>query len=172
MFIHAHGGTGLTEQEVEQFYEMFVDYVKNMVIEITETEQNDEYTIGFKHKIAKRTSASIAIDDYGSGYNSELSLLFFRPDIVKVDMEIIRGIDKDENRAALLKNLISYARHRNIKVLAEGVETKEELRAVVNFGVDYLQGYYLSRPDSLPKDLTDKQKLEIAQLRKNYLRGQ
>lgn len=83
------------------------------------------------------------------------------PDYVKIDMSIVRGIDKDENRQKILKNLISYSNERNIKVIAEGVEMKGEMETLINLGVDYMQGYYISKPSFIPEDISDKIKKEL-----------
>ncbi|NCB75153.1 MAG: EAL domain-containing protein [Clostridia bacterium] len=165
VFINSIGGTMLSGEERMQFYEKFYDYMKNLVIEITEADQNDDDIIGMKRDMARQWNAQIAVDDYGSGYNSELSLLYFQPDIVKVDMTIVQGVDHDEDRLNILKNLIQYAHQRDIRVVAEGVQTKEEMQTVVACGVDYVQGYYLAKPDYLPRDITAKQKQEIGRMK-------
>ncbi|NCA99330.1 MAG: bifunctional diguanylate cyclase/phosphodiesterase [Clostridia bacterium] len=165
VFINSIGGVVLADQELERFQETFYDLIKNLVIEITETDQDDESTIRIKRQMARLWRAQIAIDDFGSGYNSELSLLFFQPDIVKVDRAIVQGVDSDPDRQVILKNLITYARQRQIRVLAEGIETREELQEVIACGVDYVQGYYLGRPDFVPRGLTDRQVLEIGEYR-------
>nr|WP_243464336.1 EAL domain-containing protein [Clostridioides difficile] len=103
----------------------------------------------------------IALDDFGTGYNGDAVLLYIMPDYVKIDMSIVRGIDKDENRQKILKNLISYSNERNIKVIAEGVETKGEMETLINLGVDYMQGYYISKPSFIPEDISDKIKKEL-----------
>ena len=98
-----------------------------------------------KHR-AQLWNAQLALDDYGTGFNSEAVLMEYAPDLVKVDVSIIRGIDADPDRRDLLNSLIGYAGTRNIRVLAEGVETAAELETVIACGVDYIQGYYIARP--------------------------
>ena len=91
----------------------------------------------------------------------KLYFLAITPDFVKIDMEIVRGIDKDLNRQQISKNLISYAKQRNIKIVAEGVETKEELEKLIEFGVDYIQGYYFSKPEFIPPEISEELVREI-----------
>ena len=80
----------------------------------------------------------IALDDYGTGYNGEATLLDLMPNYVKVDMSIIRGLDRDVNRREFYEGLVVYFRSRKIKILAEGVETREEMEALIECGTDYM----------------------------------
>ena len=89
------------------------------------------------------------------------------PDYVKIDMSIVQNIDEDINRQKLLQNLVTYFKERKIKIIAEGVETASELHALIRFGVDYVQGYYLGRPNIQPQKLTDEQVAEILSLNKD-----
>ncbi len=161
VFINSIGGVSLTEAEMETFHEKYYDYVKNLVIEITETERDDDESIRIKRQAADKWKAMIAIDDYGSGYNGAVSLLNFQPHILKVDISIIKGVDHDGERLSLLKNIIQYAKQRNIRVLAEGVDTGEELKTVIDCGVDLVQGFYLSAPGFVPRDISSKLRHEI-----------
>jgi EAL domain-containing protein (putative c-di-GMP-specific phosphodiesterase class I) len=92
----------------------------------------------------------VALDDVGSGYASLNLLALLKPDIIKIDMELIRGIHADAHRQAVFKALVGIARDLEIQVLAEGVETGEELAYVVNEGADLVQGYLFARPAPLP----------------------
>lgn len=148
VFLNSIANKILEDKDVKKFEKQFNSYLNRIVMEITESEPlHIEYT---KKKVEyiKKWNGMIAIDDYGSGYNSELTLLHLSPDLVKVEKDIICGIDKDKNRQTLLKNLLSYAKERNIIVLAEGVETKEEAELLIDYGVDLLQGYYIAKPNS------------------------
>jgi len=146
VFINSIGSQILTDSDLEEFREKYADYLKFLVIELTETDPLDSQHTKTKIEIARSNNSMIAIDDFGSGYNCESSLIFFSPDFIKVDMAIVKNIDKDANCRNILENIIQYAKKRNIKVLAEGVETKEEMETLVQCGVDYLQGYYFGRP--------------------------
>lgn len=92
----------------------------------------------------------IALDDIGSGYSSLNNLSKLDPNYIKVDLEIIRDIDKNNLQQAIFEALVSIAKRSNIKVLAEGVETKEELDFVVSRGADFVQGYYFAKPTEKP----------------------
>ena len=118
----------------------------------------------YKEALAQRFGARLAIDDFGSGYNGETSLLDYRADFVKLDMEIVRDIDSVKDRRDIAMNLISFAHDRGIRVIAEGVETEAELRELVSLGVDYLQGYLLARPAPEPHDIPEDVKRLIRSL--------
>ena len=80
--------------------------------------------------------------------------------MVKVDISLVRGIDADPDRLTLVQNLIHYAKKRNILVVAEGVETRQELETLIACKVDYLQGFYLARPSyeatAIPEDVQEE----------------
>ena len=107
----------------------------------------------YKEALAHRFGARLAIDDFGSGYNGETSLLDYRADFVKIDMGIVRDIDTVKDHQDIAKSLISYAHDRGISVVAEGIETEAELRRIIKRGADYLQGYLLGRPQAAPQDV-------------------
>lgn len=109
-------------------------------------------------------SGMFALDDYGSGYNTEINLLNLNPKYIKIDLTIVRDIDKDFDKQQLVSNIVEYAHQREAYIIAEGIETKEELLKVLELGVDYLQGYYLSYPQSNPQEVFD----ESIQTIKNY----
>jgi EAL domain-containing protein (putative c-di-GMP-specific phosphodiesterase class I) len=87
-----------------------------------------------------------AIDDFGAG-NSGLNLLAdFQPDLVKLDMGLIRGIDQSRSRQSIVRGTVAICDELSIRVVAEGVETGDELRACADLGISLVQGYYLARP--------------------------
>jgi EAL domain-containing protein (putative c-di-GMP-specific phosphodiesterase class I) len=99
----------------------------------------------------------IAIDDAGAGYASMRHILNLEPNLVKLDISLTRGIDKDRKRRALASALIAFARETDVGIIAEGVETSEELLTLQSLGVKRAQGYYLARPKplaELPRAMT------------------
>lgn len=143
-FINSIGNQILTDEDLDYLESRYRDILPRVITEITESEEFSLDIVSKKKTIVHRWNAKMAIDDFGTGFNSENVLISLAPDIVKVDISIIHNIDVDVDRQALLKNLISYAKARNIKVLAEGVETAGELKTVITFGVDYIQGFYIA----------------------------
>ena len=159
-FVNSIASQSLTGSDITALEDLYGPYLERVVMEITEQEPWDNERTRFKIRTAKRWGGQLAIDDFGSGYNSESLLIFLSPDIVKVDIAIVHDIDRDGDRLSLLENLLSYAHSRGIKVLAEGVETRAEMETLVARGVDYLQGYYVARPQ-----------LEIAPVEPDVLRA-
>ncbi len=130
------------------------------MVEITEQfDKTDEQMESFVEYIDGR-GWQYAIDDYGSGNSNIVNLLKFKPNLIKIDRFLITGVEKDENKQMFVKNIIEFAKNNDIKVIAEGVETREELVTMINFGVDLIQGYYTARPstDVLAEIPEDKRK--------------
>ena len=122
-----------------------------LVFEVVETERVGDFE-HLKHILDfyRQAGYRVALDDVGSGYASLNLLATLKPDIIKVDMEIVRGIDADPQRQAVFRALVGIARELGIEVLAEGIETAGELAYVVSEGADLLQGYLLARPAPQP----------------------
>ena len=98
----------------------------------------------------------IALDDYGSGYSNNDVLVSTELDFVKLDMSIIHDIHMLPARQRLVKGIIDYCHENHIKVIAEGIELKKEMEEVIRLGTDYVQGYYLARPQENIQDMNDK----------------
>ncbi len=106
-------------------------------------------------------SGMFALDDYGSGYNSEKNLLELSPAFTKIDISIIRSIDASRDRQEIVSNMVTYAHQRNMQVVAEGVETPRELETVIDLGVDLIQGFFISRPVAVPPMEITAEALEL-----------
>lgn len=94
----------------------------------------------------RQEGARVALDDLGSGHTSLSYLAELRPDIVKLDRGLVRGLHCSEPTFRLVRSLIEYAHDLGIQVVAEGIEQAEELAAVQEAGADLVQGYFLGRP--------------------------
>ena len=88
----------------------------------------------------------VAVDDLGAGYAGLLSLLHLRPDVVKLDMQLIRDVDQDSRRQKLVRMVLSGCRDLAVDVIVEGVETREERDALTALGCDLMQGYFFGYP--------------------------
>lgn len=124
-----------------------------IVAEILESEDAASADITQKYGAMKKGGAKIALDDFGTGYNNEYTLLALQPDIIKIDRSIISGCNIDASRRMIINNLVKLSHSKNILVVAEGVETQEEMETVIACGVDLLQGYYISYPLFEPEPL-------------------
>jgi EAL domain-containing protein (putative c-di-GMP-specific phosphodiesterase class I) len=87
-----------------------------------------------------------AIDDFGAGYSGLALLVDFQPDIIKLDMGILRGIDTDSVRQRIVRGVLSICHDLGIRVVAEGIETKGERDFFIAHGVSLMQGYFFARP--------------------------
>ena len=148
LFVNSIASEYMTDEECREFRQRYLDIRSQLVLEITEQELFSKEAL--ERKTSKGFLGAVALDDYGSGYNSEKSLLALSPKYIKVDMVIIRDIDTDIDKQQIVANIVKYAHQRGIYIVAEGVETAEELKKVLELEVDLLQGYYLSRPAATP----------------------
>lgn len=89
---------------------------------------------------------SIAIDDFGYGYSSLSLFCETAPEFIKIDISLIKGINKDLFKKNMVKSLVQIASSTNTKLIAEGIETKEDLLCLIELGVAYGQGFFLGRP--------------------------
>ncbi len=120
---------------------------ERIVLEITEKEAINDFDL-FKRTLLhyNRQGFKVAIDDAGAGHNSLRAVTEVRPHFIKLDMALVRDIDRDRAKNALVSAIIMFARRIDARVLAEGIETVEELSSLIEIGVDYGQGYLLARP--------------------------
>lgn len=121
---------------------------KSIIFEITEKNVITDIN-SFKSTIVyyKSQDYSIAIDDAGSGYSGLNLISDVNPHFIKLDINLIRGINKDRLKFSLVKGMVEFSKASNISIIAEGIETYEELETVINLGVQYGQGYYFQKPE-------------------------
>ena len=118
-----------------------------IVIEITEHElaaEDGALEEGLQRLRAR--GARIAVDDAGSGYAGLKQLMRVQPDVIKLDRALIEGINNDGAKTALVEFFVMFARRVGAGICTEGIETVDELRTLINLGVNYGQGYLLGRP--------------------------
>jgi diguanylate cyclase (GGDEF)-like protein len=121
--------------------------LSGIVIEITEHElaaEDGALEEGLARLRAR--GARIAVDDCGAGYAGLKQLMRAQPDVIKLDRSLIESIHTDKAKTALVEFFVMFARRVGAAVCSEGIETVDELRALVNLGVNYGQGYLLGRP--------------------------
>lgn len=142
------------------------DYIKDAIsisgctphqleIEITESIIMTNNTIALQQLEAlQNIGISVAIDDFGTGYSSLGQLKNFPVNKLKIDRTFIDNLTDGLNDRAIIKAIISLAKTLNLKVIAEGIETAEQLAILIEEGCDYGQGYFLGRP--IPKNEFEK----------------
>ena len=120
---------------------------KFLMLEITEssTMHDVDYTVSTL-SVLKEMGIQIALDDFGTGYSSLSYLKRFPLDMLKIDRTFVKGVPDDRDDAAIITAIIALAHSLENKVIAEGVETKEQLKFLKGLACDQMQGFYLSRP--------------------------
>ena len=119
---------------------------RDTVIEITEQVPVESYAglrVALDHL---RGHVRVAVDDAGAGYAGLRHILEIRPEIVKLDIALVRNVNADPARRALISSMVSFAAETNCSLVAEGVETDAELSTLRGLGVTYGQGYLFGRP--------------------------
>ena len=119
----------------------------NIMFEFTEVEKIEdnshvERVVSYYQELGFKT----ATDDFGSGYSGLNLLADFQTDIIKLDMALIRDIDKDTKRQTIVRNCLNMFEELNITALAEGIETVEEYHWLKSVGIELMQGYLFAKP--------------------------
>jgi PAS domain S-box-containing protein len=125
---------------------ILTDAHRPVVLEITEHVQISDYP-GLRRELQHLgPSVRVAVDDAGAGYASFRHILELAPDFVKIDLDLVRGVDAEPARQALIAGMGYFAVKRKLRLVAEGIETRTELDALQALAVPYGQGYLLGRP--------------------------
>lgn len=134
-------------QTIKQALSNFDIKPEQLEIEITESGlmQNEQHAVELLNQI-KSLGVRIALDDFGTGYSSLAYLLKFPIDTLKIDRTFIRDIDSHPESLKVLESIIGLAKSLNLHVVAEGVETKEQLDLLLQRKCNYIQGFYFARP--------------------------
>jgi PAS domain S-box-containing protein len=132
------------------FLDCFVDGAERITVELTEHLHVDDYE-GFTAKLGplRRAGGTVAIDDFGAGYASLRHILKVRPEWIKLDISLTERIDENQVAHALATALVSFAEDVGVQVIAEGIETEEQLDALQEIGFRYGQGFYFGVPAPL-----------------------
>lgn len=121
--------------------------LERIIFEVTEGEQiEDGPWFAEILREYKRCGFKTAIDDFGAGYAGLKLLADFQPDLIKIDMDLIRHVDADPARQAIVRNLVRMCAEMSIEVIAEGIETVAERDFLHKAGIHLMQGYLFARP--------------------------
>jgi EAL domain-containing protein (putative c-di-GMP-specific phosphodiesterase class I) len=117
-------------------------------LEITESAAFSYFSlcVGVLKEICSRGGAFLVVDDLGAGHSNLKRIVDLEPHVVKLDLALVRGIEKSRRQQILVRQVVSLCRELGARVVAEGIETEEELRAVMDTGAHYGQGYLFARP--------------------------
>jgi EAL domain-containing protein (putative c-di-GMP-specific phosphodiesterase class I) len=134
----------LVSSQIQELFRQRDDY-GNMVLEVSERDIL-EPGVGEALKPFRTGGGRLAVDDIGSGFSNLRDVLTLKPDILKVDRALIRGIDRDRVKSAIVEGLHTMAARLELPLLAEGIESREELAVLEGLGVPLGQGYLFGQP--------------------------
>lgn len=153
---------GFTKSRLEKYG---LDF-RNVIFEITERVaimDSNAFLGSVSHY--KNQNYGIAIDDVGAGYSALNVISEVKPGLIKLDMSLVRGIDKDRTKQLLCKALVDFGKGAGIRLIGEGIETEEELEALIKLGVDFGQGYFLGIPQKSFGDIAPE---KIGMIKRYY----
>jgi PAS domain S-box-containing protein len=132
---------------------------ESLVVEVTEHAAVEDYEpLQRAINRLRRNGVRLAIDDAGAGFSSLKHIVRLLPEFIKLDLFLIRNIHEDPVKRAVVAGMLGVASQIGGKVIAEGVETQDELRVLMDLGVEWAQGYHLGRPGPLPSGLVAEQR--------------
>jgi EAL domain-containing protein (putative c-di-GMP-specific phosphodiesterase class I) len=140
------------EELVQRFITLADDPIfshsHDVYLEITEAVpfSHFDHCLSVLEEIKSRGRVHLVIDDLGAGYSNLLRIVDLQPAIVKLDMQLVRGIDHKPRQQRLVRSIVTMCIDQGARVVAEGIETAAELHAVTDAGVHFGQGYLLARP--------------------------
>jgi len=139
-----------TRDKIFELLEENKEHSSRIIIELLEDESVRDFKIiaSFIDDV-KAFGVKIAIDDFGAGYSNFERLIDYKPDILKIDGCLIRDIETNSYSHCVVKTIVSFAKEQNIKTIAEYVENEEIFNILDELGVDYSQGYYFGKPETL-----------------------
>ncbi len=125
-------------------------YAERIVLEITERQAlKNDTALKDRVGVLREKGYRIAIDDLGTGYSSLSVFTVVEPDIVKLDISLVRNLDTTPVKQKLVRSVVSLCKEMGIQTVAEGIETPGECKAAVELGCDLLQGFLFARPAAL-----------------------
>ena len=165
VFINSIPGHILKDSDFEEISHKIAAHTDRIVVEFTEQSEVREAEMTKIKKRYEKAGLKTAIDDYGTGYSNITNLLLYMPDYVKIDRMLLSGIQNSPQKQHFVKDIISFSHENGIMALAEGIETIEEYKTVLELGVDLVQGYFVARPSAkIVKEIDPEIKKQIHDL--------
>jgi EAL domain-containing protein (putative c-di-GMP-specific phosphodiesterase class I)/CheY-like chemotaxis protein len=150
MFVNLHP-KDLADPALFLASEPLSSIANRVVLEITERSSLEKLdNVAERVSALRRMGFRIAIDDLGAGYAGLTTFAQLEPEIVKLDMSLVRDVHTNGTKRKVVRSMTQLAREIGAMVVAEGVENEDELDTVVNLGCDFVQGFYFARPERVP----------------------
>jgi EAL domain-containing protein (putative c-di-GMP-specific phosphodiesterase class I) len=127
-------------------------HTKPVYLEVTESAAFEHFEVcrDVIADLSRRSGALFVVDDFGAGYSNLARVVDLAPAVIKLDLALTHDIDKLKARQVVVRHMVNMCKELGARVVAEGVETVDELSCVRDLGVDYVQGYLLARPATPP----------------------
>ena len=139
---------GLVLDNGHRLCEIIQATARRLILELTEHVPIEDYE-AFRKAVEMLGNVELAVDDTGAGFSSLRHILELRPAFAKLDISLVSGIDTDDLRQALVAGLVYFALRSGCHLIAEGVETENEVTALRRLGVEFAQGYLFGRPEPI-----------------------
>ncbi len=150
LFINSISDQMLDTKDGNTIKRLYPHLLNQVVVEVKEAgDSNLKFTQG-KRDFIGQWGGEVAIGDYGTGNYDEDTLAAIGARYLKIGITITQNLHRDSNRSKLVESLVSFAHQRGMEVIAEGVEKSDDMFALIDIGVDYLQGYRIARPSATP----------------------
>lgn len=145
VFVNVHG-LELTDEALFDASNPLVEHAPRIVLEITERVGIDALGGATRVEMLRKLGFRIAVDDLGAGYAALGALATLEPEVVKLDMSLVRDLERHPTKRRVVGAIATLCRELGSRVVAEGVETRDEFNAILECGVELIQGYLLARP--------------------------
>lgn len=172
LFVNSITAHMLNDADWAELENKYGELLEKVVVELTEQTEIGDDSLAVIHDRLKRNGMQLAIDDYGTGYSNMSNLLRYAPNVVKIDRSLIAGIDTKPKMQKFVTSIIEFVHSNGYSALAEGVETFEELKTMIQMGSDLIQGYYVSKPKPvLINAVSESVRQEIVDINAEYSSG-
>lgn len=159
---------GFQKGKTMEYLQEYAIDPSRIVIEVTEHLKIHEFEVlNNALDYYRNLGFKVALDDLGSGYSSLRLWTEVLPDFIKIDKHFIRNIHSNKIKQSFIRGLLEISTGSNCKIIAEGIETREEFEFLYNAGINYLQGYYFAMPDQLPPAVINPDLLQIHTTRRH-----
>jgi len=121
---------------------------EEVFLEITESAAFEYFDLcrNVLKELCDRAQVNLVVDDLGAGHSNLKRILDLEPRVVKLDIELVKGLDQNRRQQILVRSVVQLCKELGATVVAEGIETVDELKAVRDTGADFAQGYLLAKP--------------------------